>query len=880
MEEKENQVADSNDKQSASSSGDDSSARFSEEIFDSMKENSSKGADSASAKSGFELSLSAADRSAMVSSMITKLATDDRRMINQGESGSIGSIGQLKPALPELSLEERMLVRQNLQSRANEELAVPDKAGVSQDGKKSASVSDKPSDSNSSKDVEGALQLIRDLKLPATSDRGWSLPINVESGAQIGASTVKGSKMGSAPDIAKGDATKVEHKTDLWTADMNSDVKTLPEKQSDKVKNVWVLPIEGDSEIAKKAMSNQRDMAAMKSLIAAGEAKDKVDQLSPEKREQWNDFQMKIALSTDPAERVRLQNERNEKFPDIAKKIEEARQQSKEAQDWSNKLDEQAQRERAAKPGQSEPAQKDVIKDILGAGSAKGKMPNFDFLKDGVFGNKKSDATEPTVRLSTLPEIAEKNLRELDSPTEKQVLQIRADQIDNKLAMKGVSEEERAKFKDDAKKIIENDKHTDAQKNESFDHVNRLIDGNSKSGLSEAQCIKLGLQVADQIANPFEIDQGPYPTCNVTTVEVAMYAKHPEKAAKVVADLALNGETNLANGDLVKLDKGSLQPANKDAVTAPKPENIRTHASQIFQLAAVNNFLDHHNAEHGQDIRLINTGAETGNPADKLMDFSTNPPREITGGPGALKDFTCETGEVKDAQGRVQLDENLNPIKHTALPIPGLNEPAVMGIAERFSNQKAEMLISRDNTVQRVALYMGYGPEGITNVVNAKQLGEHLAKAKAEGRLPITISVHTAQGFLREQTQQSIDAANKAAGKPGGAGDEVSGSGHVVSIVDYDPATGKVSIDNQWGKSRDKRGNEAVTLDQAIAIMQAPDNAALAAKAQAKAAATQEQRREDYQAWCKSEGKTPGEDYPTAKQFQDWQKKRATISRR
>jgi hypothetical protein len=62
-----------------------------------------------------------------------------------------------------------------------------------------------------------------------------------------------------------------------------------------------------------------------------------------------------------------------------------------------------------------------------------------------------------------------------------------------------------------------------------------------------------------------------------------------------------------------------------------------------------------------------------------------------------------------------------------------------------------------------------------------------LAKAKAEGKLPIVISVQTGnEPFL-------TDSGGGAAGGSGG--------GHVVTITDYDPETGIAKMQNQWGKA-------------------------------------------------------------------------------
>src|SRR5262249_33301910 len=79
-----------------------------------------------------------------------------------------------------------------------------------------------------------------------------------------------------------------------------------------------------------------------------------------------------------------------------------------------------------------------------------------------------------------------------------------------------------------------------------------------------------------------------------------------------------------------------------------------------------------------------------------------------------------------------------------------------------------------------------------THFRNEAELEQELSRLQTEGRLPAVIRVHTGdQPFFN-------DSGGGAAGGSGGW--------HDLTITGYDPATHRISIDNQWGSGHDRSG--------------------------------------------------------------------------
>jgi hypothetical protein len=101
---------------------------------------------------------------------------------------------------------------------------------------------------------------------------------------------------------------------------------------------------------------------------------------------------------------------------------------------------------------------------------------------------------------------------------------------------------------------------------------------------------KLAELVMHNVARPTKIDQGSHPTCNVTTLEVYMAARHPDVYADLVKQIALTGEFVTTKKEIVHLPKAATMPGEDEKnFDMDKPaSNKRNHASQLIQLTLIN----------------------------------------------------------------------------------------------------------------------------------------------------------------------------------------------------------------------------------------------------------------------------------------------------
>jgi hypothetical protein len=313
-----------------------------------------------------------------------------------------------------------------------------------------------------------------------------------------------------------------------------------------------------------------------------------------------------------------------------------------------------------------------------------------------------------------------------------------------------------------------------------YHEIARLMETDKEAKIPEANRVELAEQVMRQAADPTTVDQGYHNTCNVASLESRMYSKNPSAVAQMVADIAHDGQYTTPTGVTVDLPAASLKP---DQEAKKSDSDDRSYASQLFQVTAVNihyqknGFTDEKGKEYPPgSIRYEQREAKPGHPKDtgeRLVDTSKKPP-----------------AVVKDPDGK--------PIAE-----PFIGEDEVTGISNEITGRHDKDIAI--NHADREA--------NDTIAVDIEQdLKDELARAKAENRLPIMIVVNT---------QNEPFYSDSGAGAAGG-----SGGWHMVTITDYDPDTGKVSIDNQWGESADHQGKgDAVDVSELYVAMRDPEKA-------------------------------------------------------
>jgi hypothetical protein len=311
--------------------------------------------------------------------------------------------------------------------------------------------------------------------------------------------------------------------------------------------------------------------------------------------------------------------------------------------------------------------------------------------------------------------------------------------------------------------------------------VSRLLSAEPRPPLTFDDNARLANDILRNAASPTDIMQGQFNTCAVAAIECRTYTRNPAAAARLVADVAINGEYTTHDGTRVPLDTEGLRPAG----------GYRSHGSQLFQVTAANI----HN-------RMFDTG------------------RQYT---HATPDADNPTGEVLiDSSGHV---------------VPGIHEPSI--VIERIDdisnqitglNEQGFVIRARPHIAQTLREDINYWIEdtgrnivanfglvdepGALMIDDPEELHDALNGMASDGVFPAVILVHTRQEPF--WTDGGFGAAGGAGGNTGGW--------HGLTITDYDPNTRRVSVDNQWVGADRLEGDRRVPLFQLFQATLDPNN--------------------------------------------------------
>lgn len=97
---------------------------------------------------------------------------------------------------------------------------------------------------------------------------------------------------------------------------------------------------------------------------------------------------------------------------------------------------------------------------------------------------------------------------------------------------------------------------------------------------------KAALQMLLQAGEPTRIVQSNHPTCALGSLEVDMFYRHPDVAAKAVSDVLRTGKFTTTDGTVITVDPKSLKP--EFGSTKYGDDYYRSYASEVFQTLASN----------------------------------------------------------------------------------------------------------------------------------------------------------------------------------------------------------------------------------------------------------------------------------------------------
>ncbi len=296
-----------------------------------------------------------------------------------------------------------------------------------------------------------------------------------------------------------------------------------------------------------------------------------------------------------------------------------------------------------------------------------------------------------------------------------------------------------------------------------FKESARLLESKENKFVKLEDRIKLAQQALKQATEPTSIRQGPWNTCNVTSIEVCMNSRAPSKVMKAVTDAALTGKFTTTDGVDITLLPSTLTPK----------ANSRTFASQIFQ-----------------DI-AINTHWKT----------ATAGPGGTTFKPGEIR-YDHAGGKAADPDG----SQRLTGIDKATGKVTELAKSPWLG-AEDYPEIYRKIAGTRPDVVSMHQSKFKSDVPGMESVNSQEKLHERLSElSKKPGGLPIILVVHTSnEPFWKDSGE----------GKAGGSGKKLEeakkdrkppGGWHVVTIHGYDEKTKTAAVDNTWDPASDHLG--------------------------------------------------------------------------
>jgi hypothetical protein len=244
------------------------------------------------------------------------------------------------------------------------------------------------------------------------------------------------------------------------------------------------------------------------------------------------------------------------------------------------------------------------------------------------------------------------------------------------------------------------------------------------------------------LADPTNIDQGSHNTCNVTVLAERTLTRTPSRAAEMMTSTLLNGNYTAPDGTVIRIDPQSLVPGVEER-THPPADGARSYATQVLNNVMVNDIVQ----RRIPPLFYTQGRPESADDTGERLQYAD----------GTYVMETTRDGRVRRKQG------------------PGVVTAEIEQEQGRINGERGTVLAHSDAD----------NGEGLIGFRSPEELGQRLREAQQQGKLPMVILV---------------DADDPIFNGTGTA----PGQWHVVSITGYDPATGRVRISNQWGRSNDQ----------------------------------------------------------------------------
>jgi len=391
--------------------------------------------------------------------------------------------------------------------------------------------------------------------------------------------------------------------------------------------------------------------------------------------------------------------------------------------------------------------------------------------------------------------------------------------------------------------------------------LSNILNTRGDTPMTERERARLATQTLRAIANPKSNDQGAYGTCQTAIIENRVLAEEPSKATAILSQIAKDGKFTAMDGTRVEMDATNLRAHGQSAFNIADGKNVRTYASQVLEMAIRNAYLTRSNQSSvpPEEMRLL----QQDDP--RQFDYRGQQVSDFGGGGGGASGgydnaIRFEPGKQDNAQddqledlslqepaqeqdGLRQWDYRTNP--PTEMPDEKVDRGFYMSL-------RGYQQVTGKFSPERQVSYSPMTDENLQQMfgkqINSEEsLTQYLTQLRASSRGDLYAFVHVAGDapVLSYPGQGGgSSGGGSSGGRSSGGGDRNSadtGSGtnsartnsdgtdktvlensdkitppktpeqtakklpsHVLNIIDYDPKTGLVKLDNQWGNSADK----------------------------------------------------------------------------
>lgn len=328
---------------------------------------------------------------------------------------------------------------------------------------------------------------------------------------------------------------------------------------------------------------------------------------------------------------------------------------------------------------------------------------------------------------------------------------------------------------------------TEEDKQEFYGQVERVLK-ESKTGNDFYSSDELRQAASDMVlhaAKPGTVNQGSSSTCTAAALETVLYIQEPATIARLVADVALTGRYEKADGSIIEIPEKNLRPNKYQADTpADKKRSLASHMAQPQLINIHWSGQDEYAGESGKGGRIRYEegypSAFFGDSHTRMMDYSKSPPEPFT-----------------EKKGYQDPTDTMSGIYHEVLrPVegPSMYMEYLPDLYKQLRGNKGDLTI-----VNRTE------SPGVIKPESAAHFRAIMADAH-ERKKPVLLGVHANRDpFLADLHDSYSDTPLTDEQRERQAGEHAH---HALVATVMELATGLVTVENQWGNKVDHTGVE------------------------------------------------------------------------